>query len=185
MKRGGGRRYYRPDDVELLRGIRHLLYGQGYTIRGVQRILREQGPRFVQSVWQVGAPQPEPATELDVGEGEVADGDTFAAELPTASGVEAESVNPPEADTPLPPEATRREPTFASVVPNESTEAVAAPIQPQVEGEAADSHDRPATPAPERAFGLSDADRERLAAALQELAECQRLLDDALAEPDA
>ena len=47
MKRGGGRRYYRPDDVDLLRGIRHLLYGEGYTIRGVQRILKEQGPRFV------------------------------------------------------------------------------------------------------------------------------------------
>ncbi|HEY4921848.1 MAG TPA: MerR family transcriptional regulator [Xanthobacteraceae bacterium] len=58
MKRGGGRRYYRPDDIDLLRGIRHLLYGQGYTIRGVQRILREQGPRFVQAVWQEGAPQP-------------------------------------------------------------------------------------------------------------------------------
>ncbi|CAN5350164.1 hypothetical protein BH10PSE9_BH10PSE9_04510 [soil metagenome] len=47
MKRGGGRRYYRPDDIDLLRGIRHLLYGEGYTIRGVQRILKEQGPRFV------------------------------------------------------------------------------------------------------------------------------------------
>ena len=47
MKRGGGRRYYRPDDVDLLRGIRYLLYGEGYTIRGVQRILKEQGPRFV------------------------------------------------------------------------------------------------------------------------------------------
>ena len=58
MKRGGGRRYYRPDDVDLLRGIRHLLYGEGYTIRGVQRILREHGPRFVQAVWQEGAPQP-------------------------------------------------------------------------------------------------------------------------------
>jgi DNA-binding transcriptional MerR regulator len=47
MKRGGGRRYYRPDDIDLLRGIRTLLYGEGYTIRGVQRILKEQGPRFV------------------------------------------------------------------------------------------------------------------------------------------
>lgn len=47
LKRGGGRRYYRPQDVELLRGIRHLLYGEGYTIRGVQRLLREQGLRFV------------------------------------------------------------------------------------------------------------------------------------------
>jgi DNA-binding transcriptional MerR regulator len=58
LKRAGGRRYYRPDDVDLLRGIRHLLYGEGYTIRGVQRILREQGGRFVQSVWQPGAAQP-------------------------------------------------------------------------------------------------------------------------------
>ena len=47
MKRGGGRRYYRPDDVDLLRGIRHLLYDEGYTIKGVQRILKEQGVRFV------------------------------------------------------------------------------------------------------------------------------------------
>ena len=50
LKRGGGRRYYRPDDVELLRGIRHLLYGEGYTIRGVQRILKEEGPRYVQAL---------------------------------------------------------------------------------------------------------------------------------------
>jgi DNA-binding transcriptional MerR regulator len=43
MKRGGGRRYYRPADVQLLRGIQHLLQTAGYTIKGVQRILREQG----------------------------------------------------------------------------------------------------------------------------------------------
>jgi DNA-binding transcriptional MerR regulator len=60
MKRAGGRRYYRPDDVDLLRGIRHLLYGEGYTIRGVQRILREQGPKVVQAVLQPGAAQPLP-----------------------------------------------------------------------------------------------------------------------------
>lgn len=58
MKRGGGRRYYRPDDVDLLRGIRQLLYGEGYTIRGVQRILKDQGLRFVQSVGQPGAARP-------------------------------------------------------------------------------------------------------------------------------
>jgi DNA-binding transcriptional MerR regulator len=58
LKRAGGRRYYRPDDVDLLRGIKHLLYGEGYTIRGVQRILREQGGKFVQAVWQPGAAQP-------------------------------------------------------------------------------------------------------------------------------
>ncbi len=43
LKRGGGRRYYRPDDVELLRAIKELLYGEGYTIKGVQKLLREQG----------------------------------------------------------------------------------------------------------------------------------------------
>lgn len=47
MKRGGGRRYYRPEDVALLRGIRFLLYNDGYTIRGVQKILRQQGSRYV------------------------------------------------------------------------------------------------------------------------------------------
>ena len=51
MKRGGGRRYYRPQDVLLLKGIRFLLYDEGYTIKGVQRILKEQG---VQHVIQLG-----------------------------------------------------------------------------------------------------------------------------------
>jgi DNA-binding transcriptional MerR regulator len=66
MKRGGGRRYYRPDDIDLLRGIRHLLYGEGYTIRGVQRILREQGPRFVISAGRneiAARPGPQPQDE--------------------------------------------------------------------------------------------------------------------------
>src|ERR1700757_440013 len=43
LKRGGGRRYYRPEDVELLRAVKQLLYGEGYTIKGVQKLLREQG----------------------------------------------------------------------------------------------------------------------------------------------
>ena len=43
LKRGGGRRYYRPDDIVLLRRIADLLYTQGYTIKGVQRLLREGG----------------------------------------------------------------------------------------------------------------------------------------------
>ena len=50
LKRGGGRRYYRPEDVMLLRGIRHLLYDQGFTIKGVQRIIKDQGPRYVIAV---------------------------------------------------------------------------------------------------------------------------------------
>ena len=47
LKRGGGRRYYRPEDVDLLRGIRQLLYGDGYTVKGVQKILHEQGVGYV------------------------------------------------------------------------------------------------------------------------------------------
>jgi DNA-binding transcriptional MerR regulator len=52
MKRGGGRRYYRPEDMVLLRGICHLLHAEGYTIKGVQKILREQG---VDTVKRFGA----------------------------------------------------------------------------------------------------------------------------------
>ena len=54
LKRGGGRRYYRPEDIELLRSIRELLYTEGYTIKGVQKLLREGGARFA-------APAPPPA----------------------------------------------------------------------------------------------------------------------------
>lgn len=50
MKRGGGRRYYRPEDMDLLRGVQHLLHRDGYTIKGVQRILREQGTDIVKQL---------------------------------------------------------------------------------------------------------------------------------------
>ena len=50
MKRGGGRRYYRPDDIDLLKGIRHLLYDHGYTIKGVQKLLKTNGNRFVAAI---------------------------------------------------------------------------------------------------------------------------------------
>lgn len=43
LKRAGGRQFYRPDDVELLRAIQRLLYGEGYTIKGVQKLLKDQG----------------------------------------------------------------------------------------------------------------------------------------------
>ncbi len=49
VKRGGGRRYYRPDDVNLLKGIRELLYTDGMTIKGVQKVLRDQGSKSVAS----------------------------------------------------------------------------------------------------------------------------------------
>lgn len=68
LKRGGGRRYYRPDDVDLLRGIQHFLYGEGYTIKGLQRILKEEGVPFVQAVGRgeivpSAAPQPAPVEQ--------------------------------------------------------------------------------------------------------------------------
>jgi DNA-binding transcriptional MerR regulator len=50
MKRGGGRRYYRPQDVELIKGIRHMLYDQGYTIKGVQKLLRENGNQLLMAI---------------------------------------------------------------------------------------------------------------------------------------
>jgi DNA-binding transcriptional MerR regulator len=55
VKRAGGRRYYRPDDVDLLKGIRALLYSDGFTIKGVQKVLKERGPRQVAEIGRGGA----------------------------------------------------------------------------------------------------------------------------------
>ncbi len=68
LKRGGGRRYYRPEDVLLLKGIRHLLYDQGFTIKGVQRILKDQGVRNVIAVGEgrpLEAVTPHPKASVD------------------------------------------------------------------------------------------------------------------------
>ena len=59
LKRGGGRRYYRPEDVDLLRAIQRLLYGEGYTIKGVQRLLKERGARGTMALAQ-GKDIPQP-----------------------------------------------------------------------------------------------------------------------------
>jgi len=76
MKRSGGRRYYRPDDVDLLRGIRRLLYGEGYTIRGVQRILKEHGIKSVQGLIDGSVAAPSfPAAEQAAQRGPPDDGD--------------------------------------------------------------------------------------------------------------
>ena len=61
VKRGGGRRYYRPEDVRLLRGIRGLLYDDGMTIKGVQKILRERGIRHVIGLGTLPGRRAEPA----------------------------------------------------------------------------------------------------------------------------
>ena len=72
LKRGGGRRYYRPDDVELLRAIRFLLYDEGMTIKGVQKMLREQGATAVRAeptrVPDGARPDPSTASETPVAE---------------------------------------------------------------------------------------------------------------------
>ena len=55
LKRGGNRRYYRPDDVQLLRAINRLLYTDGYTIKGVQKLIKDRGPRALLSAGPDGA----------------------------------------------------------------------------------------------------------------------------------
>ena len=88
MKRGGGRRYYRPEDVDLLKGIRHLLYDKGYTIRGVQRILRENGNAHV----------------IAIGRGEVAAVDEYEDETepaPPVAAPAARSARAPQAGVTL------------------------------------------------------------------------------------
>ena len=64
VKRGGGRRYYRPEDVRLLRGIRGLLYDDGMTIKGVQKILRERGIRHVIGLGTEAEPDEVAAAEV-------------------------------------------------------------------------------------------------------------------------
>jgi DNA-binding transcriptional MerR regulator len=89
LKRGGGRRYYRPEDVALLRGIRKLLHDDGYTIKGVQKVLRESGVKAVAAM-AGGDPLPaaaDPVDEPAVGEPVTVPADTLqaAASTPTFS----------------------------------------------------------------------------------------------------
>lgn len=163
MKRGGGRRYYRPEDVDLLRGIRHLLYGEGYTIRGVQRILREQGGRFVQMVWQEGAQQPEPPAVEDIDESEAGHG----AHEP---GPLAELVERAEPALAIPRgangPAVRAEPAITALTPAREAEPEAGRVAVVM-------------PPP----GLSRVDIERLRLVLRDLNACKRTLEAALEEP--
>jgi DNA-binding transcriptional MerR regulator len=64
VKRAGGRRYYRPEDIDLLKGIRALLYSDGLTIRGVQKVLKERGLRHVADLGRGGARAPEPKVQV-------------------------------------------------------------------------------------------------------------------------
>ena len=191
MKRGGGRRYYRPDDVDLLRGIRHLLYGEGYTIRGVQRILREQGAKFVQAVWQEGAPQPpHGATEEEAADDEAGvteTGEAFAEghglggrlgaligrDLGEGDGEERQE--PPLKSAPV-PRIDQADRSIHTAAPP----AVPPAPQPQRIPQAASAPPPPpAAPASAGGAGLSRDDFRRLHAALHELGECRKLIDGA------
>jgi DNA-binding transcriptional MerR regulator len=195
MKRSGGRRYYRPDDVDLLKGIRRLLYGEGYTIRGVQRILREQGTKFVQMVWLEGAPQPPHGASDDE---EFAD-DAMApeAEPATESRGLRERISSligrdlGERDE----RAGRHEPPFTSA-PEPRVEptdrAIHGAIEPDPALEPEPSMVEPAAPhARDVAFNAPNAlardgsltreDVRKLHAVLHELAECRKLIDAVVA----
>jgi len=150
MKRGGGRRYYRPDDIDLLRGIRYLLYGEGYTIRGVQRILKEQGPRFV-----IGAGRGDLSGLSGPDLEDEQDGDINALETVGDSDDGSLANGDDRDDGPV-------EPTFD---PREFRPREAAPA---INGAGA-----------RKPAGLSDDDVRRLQATLADLLELKRLLDQA------
>jgi len=71
LKRGGGRRYYRPEDVTLLKRIRALLYTDGMTIKGVQKLLRETGAKVAPADDIAAAAAPQPAAAPGLGRAEV------------------------------------------------------------------------------------------------------------------
>ncbi|GGF60149.1 hypothetical protein GCM10007301_19840 [Azorhizobium oxalatiphilum] len=148
VKRAGGRRYYRPDDVELLRGIRHLLYRDGYTIKGVQKILKDQGVRHVQAVaYDDGEPAPAPveATAPRVREEGGGISGLLGGLLPRRRATDKLADNPsrgaPADEPPLP------FPDFASFTPR--TEEQAPPRRPKAEP--------PVQPAPARSEPSFDA----------------------------
>jgi DNA-binding transcriptional MerR regulator len=171
LKRGGGRRYYRPDDVDLLRGVRHLLYGEGYTIRGVQRILREEGLSFVQGVWRTGSEQSPAAVLGD--EDEAESGDDFEGESESEAGAESDDEAASETEDESEAEAPRR-PREPSFFPGPSTTAARA-----------EEHREPSLVAPAAAPTRLSADsegRQKLRAALDELVACRSLIEAALAD---
>jgi DNA-binding transcriptional MerR regulator len=157
MKRSGGRRYYRPDDVDLLRGIRRLLYGEGYTIRGVQRILKEHGIKSVQGLIDGSSPAPSfPAAEQAALRERPDDGDEPDID---AGDDEEDEID----EAPVPP---RRAAEAGS--PSSRTDTPARP-QPPVAAPRA-NHDAEA-----RKLELA-----KLQAVLQDLVACRQLLDAAL-----
>jgi DNA-binding transcriptional MerR regulator len=172
MKRGGGRRYYRPDDVELLRGIRFLRYGEGYTIRGVQRILKEQGPRFVIAAGRgefTGVPGRRDGGNLT--------DDDVADDLP-AGGEERRRVEPSFRKE---QHAAHAAPAFDVDREDHDPDGEAAGDNGGVAGAGRRpiGHLTGGPGAAARPGGLSAEDAERLQGTLAELLELKRLLDQA------
>jgi DNA-binding transcriptional MerR regulator len=160
MKRSGGRRYYRPDDVDLLRGIRRLLYGEGYTIRGVQRILKEHGIKSVQSLAD-DAPAPVFAQINEATLSSVLAEDDF-------DDVGANDVDEDDEDD-FEPAPARRAAERGSPAP-EGAQHGEVRAAPRVEGPAA-------TPGKPAAAPL---DLAKLETVLQDLIACRQMLDHAL-----
>jgi len=154
LKRGGGRRFYRPDDIELLRVIRQLLYGEGYTIKGVQKILKEQGVRTTVAAYKAAMAQGAERLSLSFPE-PPANPSNF--ESAPGTGLAPDDEFLPLA-APRVREDERRETRQASLPEG---------ILPDYEDEES------------QAIGLPDADLHRLKALLGELAECERILQAA------
>ena len=158
MKRSGGRRYYRPDDVDLLKGIRRLLYGEGYTIRGVQRILKEHGIKSVQSLADSSAAVSFNALEETLGQALMEDDHVSEPEAEAEEDEEYEGSDDEGIDFRFVETENDILETFR-VGPHHGANAAAKP-----------------------APGIRQEDRERLEGALKELLDCRQLLDRAMKE---
>ncbi|KXV77289.1 MerR family transcriptional regulator [Acetobacter cerevisiae] len=143
LKRGGGRRYYRPADVELLRHISDLLYAKGYTVKGVQRLLREgdaeavqQGPAVTDAVPESIVPEPTAALSEET-QGST---ESVASDAGTPPVVEPVSVTNPEeheepAESPAvtqtseiqEPQNAEEQPHEVALEPENAVEAAPAP----------------------------------------------------------
>lgn len=129
VKRAGGRRYYRPDDLALLAGIRLLLQDQGMTIRGVQKILQEQGVRHVASL----APDPsvEESFNGSIEEGSHDTSDSGSMDMPAESPANTDTDTDTAADTAPPPRMPEARPAAPLPVPD------SAEVAPERQPEAA------------------------------------------------
>jgi DNA-binding transcriptional MerR regulator len=186
MKRGGGRRYYRPEDIDLLRGIRRLLYGDGYTIRGVQRILREQGVRTVQSVGQGHAanlllpPQDDAQDAEDEPNGRPAVL-AFSSPMDAEISDEAEDETEEQESDELAGESAPQNGPIAgasSVAAAPARKPETAPVRQASVRQASVRQASVAAAAP-AVKGIAAEDLDRLKQALSELEACRRLLDKA------